>query len=362
MNRRSFIAASLAAPLIGAGASAGASSASALALTSDHPLQASWAAWKALCLSPEGRVIDGFQGNSSHSEGQGYGLALATAFGDAAAADLIIHWTETSLARQEEGLLSWRWRPEASPHVTDRNNASDGDLFYAWGLVRAAGLGEAEPRLERAGAICRALLRYCTAPHPDGSGRPVLLPGIAGFRRSEGIVINPSYTMGLALRDLARACQMPELHRLADSGEALVAELADRGPVPDWVLLTATGLMEAPAPFSGVSGYEAVRVPLFALWSGQPQNPSVQRYAALMKAAGQNGGTPTVFNPAGGSVFERSSHAGYAAVAALAACAVADEVGSLMPVFNTDQPYYPATLHLMALVIQVTTYPKCVPI
>ena len=362
MNRRSFLAASLAAPMIGRGLPAASASGDALPLRSDHPLQASWAAWKSLCLSPEGRVIDGFQENASHSEGQGYGLVLAAAFGDSAAADRIIRWTEANLVRQEDGLLSWRWRPEAMPHVTDRNNASDGDLFYAWGLVLAARLGEAEPRLERAGAIGNALLRACSAPHPDGSGRLVLLPGIAGFRRNGGIVVNPSYTMGLALRDLATACQLPDLHRLADSGDAIVAELADRGPVPDWALLTAKGPMEAPAPFSGVSGYEAVRVPLFALWSGQTQNPAVQRYATLMKDAGQEGGTPTVFNPAGGAVFERSTHAGYAAVAALAACAVADEVGSLMPVFNTDQPYYPATLHLMALVIQVTNYPKCVPI
>ena len=53
-------------------------------------------------------------------------------------------------------------------------------------------------------------------------------------------------------------------------------------------------------------------------------------------------------------------------VAALAACAAAGSgpggVGSAMRPFAKDQPYYPATLHMMALLAQVSHYPTCVPL
>lgn len=361
MNRRSFLGAAVAAPML---CRAALSQTAALAqpFAPDHPLQQSWQAWKALCLAPEGRVVDGFQNNASHSEGQGYGLTLAALFGDEEAVSRIISWTETNLAIREDALLAWRWLPDATPHIQDRNNASDGDLFYAWGLILSAGMGQTEARTARAEHIARDLVRHCIAPAPDGSGKQLFLPGVSGFRSADGIVLNPSYYMSVAMRDLASVCNVPELLQLAADGDALIADLAARGPLPDWVMLTAAGITAAPAPFSGVSGYEAVRVPLFALWSGQAQSAAVSSYAARMVAAGEIGGAATVFDPAGLGVFERSAHPGYAAVAALANCVSTGEVGALMPRFTADQPYYPATLHLMALVAQASTFPRCVPI
>lgn len=361
MNRRSFLGAGLGAalvmPLLPHTAMASVSP-----FAPDHPLQESWRAWKALCLAPDGRVVDGFQGDASHSEGQGYGLTLAALFGDDAAVTQIIRWTETNLAIREDALLAWRWRPDATPHVTDRNNASDGDLFYAWGLSLAAPLSDSKARLARAVAIAGDLARRCIAPCPDGSGRLILLPGTSGFRRDEGIVVNPSYYMARALRDLAALASLPDLARLAADGDTLIAALAARGPVPDWVMVTAQGVAPAPQPFSGVSGYEAVRVPLFALWSDQAQSPAVRAYASRMVAAGDDGGVATVFDTAGTGVFERSAHPGYAALGALADCVTSNAVGSVMPGFTDDQPYYPATLHLMALVVQASSFQRCVPI
>ena len=164
------------------------------------------------------------------------------------------------------------------------------------------------------------------------------------------------------LRDLAGFAAIPRLAQLADSAEAMVETLAQQGPVPDWVLLTPSGMQAPPAPFAGVSGYEAVRVPLFMLWSNRPQSAVLRRYRGVMLRAGDEGGTPTVIDPQNEKVFERSAHLGYAAVAALAQCAGTDSFGSAIPSFATDQPYYPATLHLMALVVQVTVYPRCIPL
>ena len=84
MNRRGFLAAGLAGIAGGAAlsGSAFATTAAGPMIAADHPLQAAWTAWKALCLRTDGRIVDSFQNGASHSEGQGYGLTLAAAFGD----------------------------------------------------------------------------------------------------------------------------------------------------------------------------------------------------------------------------------------------------------------------------------------
>lgn len=330
-----------------------------------HPLRQAWEAWKALCLTPEGRIVDGFQSGASHSEGQGYGLVLAATFGDLPACQAIVTWTERHLAVREDALLAWRWRQDATPQVTDRNNASDGDLFYAWGLILAEAQGASAEFRPRAVAIAEDLARLCLTDHPDGSGQILLLPAATGFLREAGVVVNPSYYMPLAMTQLAEAAGTPRLAQAGRDGSALIDALAQGGPVPDWVMIDAAGVQPPPPEFSGLSGYEAVRVPLFALWSGQAQGQAVRAHVAATAedaAAIAGQGTPTRIDPRTGEVSERSPHPGYAAVARLAECASRGGTGSLMPRFDADQPYYPATLHLMSLVVQITTYPRCVPL
>ena len=203
MNRRHFLAlaAALAAALRGQGAQAQGTSGGPGVLPADHPLQPVWSAWKSLCLLPEGRVVDAFQNADSHSEGQGYGLALAATFGDGEAFERIRAWTEANLAVRRDALLAWRWRHDQQPPVPDRNNASDGDLFYAWGLCLAASGGGRPELISRATEMMTDLLRLCTAPHPDGSGLPLFLPGAVGFRTETGVIVNPSYYMARAMRE-----------------------------------------------------------------------------------------------------------------------------------------------------------------
>lgn len=364
MNRRSFLAAVALAPALahtGAAAPLPENQQSGFLLPG-HPLQEAWKAWKALCLLPEGRVVDQFQEAASHSEGQGYGLTLAALFGDRDAAEAIIGWTERNLSQRGDGLLSWRWRPETTPHVQDPNNASDGDLFYAWGLALLGSRAGQPELIERATRTVDALLAHCIAEHPDGSGRQFLLPGAVGFQHEDALVLNPSYYMPRAMRDLARITGRGELATLADEGEALIDELARSGLVPDWISLTADGPAAPPENFSHRSGYEAIRVPLFALWDDRPEAPAVTAFSRAMASAGPQPGAVTVFDPVTREVLEHSSHQGYAAIAALVTCTTSNRVGSLIPTFSDAQPYYPATLHLMTLVVQATVFPRCVPI
>lgn len=358
MNRRGFLGGISMAGLIGPGMARAAFSP---AFAPDHPLQESWRAWKALCLSSEGRVIDGFQQNASHSEGQGYGLTLAVQFGDIAAARSIIGWTDTNLAVRDDSLLAWRWLPDSEPHIPDRNNASDGDLFYAWALKQLTEITDDPAPLERAREIVADLIRLCQVPNPSGQGN-LFLPGATGFVTETGaVVINPSYSMPRAMRELAEVTGQTALAELADDSLRMWSTLAQRGPVPDWVSVTDAGFTAPPQGFSTRSGYEAIRVPLFALWSGEWQNPAVTAYVEALRGAGP-GDTPTAFDPASRQPLERSASPGYAAISALVDCVTTGGTGSLMPIFSDQQPYYPATLHLFSLVIQAQLYPRCVPI
>ena len=359
MNRRTLLLGLGAAALAGAPPTQGAAPPA-------HPLDASWQAWKSLCLSQDGRVVDGFQNAASHSEGQGYGLAMAAMLDDRPAFDAILDWTQRNLAIRDDALMAWRWQPDATPQVQDRNNASDGDLFLAWGLAIAATRQQRPELTERAGAIARDLLRLCTAPHPGDDGRLLFLPAAAGFRSDARVVVNPSYYMPRAMRELAQATGTPQLAQLADDCVRLIDGLAGAGLVPDWVAFGPAGQVPPPSGFSQNAGYESIRVPLFALWSGEAASPAVRGFAQAAGEAPPGGPYPVVLVPDSRAVIESSTHAGYGAVAALAACAAAGSgpggVGSAMRPFAKDQPYYPATLHMMALLAQVSHYPTCVPL
>jgi endoglucanase len=319
-----------------------------------------WRAWKASHLASTGRVIDRLQQNSSHSEGQGYGLLLAAVMGDARSFEQMETWTRVNLAIRADTLMAWRWLPDTPERVPDLNNASDGDLFRAWALMKAAdAFGVAEYR-DRAAAIVADLVTTCIVARPDRIGMMLMLPAAQGFQTDEGFIYNPSYAMPLAMMDLANAFDAPELASAADGAVQLMRDLASGGVVPDWVLLTPSGPRAAEG-FSFDAGYEAVRAPLYLVWSDMASHPAVARYAQA-QANLPPGLAATVISRQSGGVLATDGAAGYNAVAALTACAASDQIGSRIPPFAPTDPYYPATLHLFALLAQMHAEPRCLPL
>lgn len=364
MNRRGLICASLSMIPAGLGLMPRGAQAQTGAAPTLAPLNAAWQAWKAANLTADGRVVDAYQEGASHSESQGYGLYLATRFGDGDAFRRIYTWTESNLAIRGDGLLAWRWRAEATPPVEDLNNASDGDLFYAWALAAGAepfGLPEARGR---AAAIAAALDEVCLRPLPAEPGALLMLPGAEGFDRPEGVIFNPSYWMPRLMAELGTEFDRPRLVQAAEAAQRQLGTFAARGLAPDWALATEAGWQPPPATFSANAGYEAMRLPLYLCLSGQAGHPLVARFAAAYAAAMAGGdATPTVMDALTGAVQERSPHSGYAAIAGLARCAApAAGTGLPIPLFTIDQPYYPATLHLFVLIAQLEGFPACVPI
>lgn len=364
MNRRNFLTLLGAAPVL-AGAAGMARGQGGVAQSRDLSTIARpvWDAWKAGYLQPDGRVIDRLQSNSSHSEGQGYGMVLASEFGDQDAFRRMFDWTELNLAIRGDGLLAWRYLPEEDDRVPDRNNASDGDLFYAWALLRAAQRFDDRAYLTRATQIATVLAEKCILPSPAATGEMLFVPAVNGFVNDEGMVLNPSYLMPLAMRELGAETGVSALTLAAQHGEALTMRLALDGPVPDWIKVTPDGVVPADG-FSANAGYEAMRVPLFMVWSGLSSHPAVQQMMRVYERTVRPGtAVPTLIEPSSGTVLEASDDPGYRALAGLVSCAGrVGRVGADMPPFDASQPYYPATLQLFAMIAANEVSPECVPV
>lgn len=364
MKRRHFLTLAGAVPLLAA-CGADRAGAQGLLTTADLSRTAApvWAAWKAAYMQADGRIVDGVQQGASHSEGQGYGLLLASEFGDRDAFQRILDWTETNLSIRGDGLLAWRYLPTQSNPVPDLNNASDGDLFYAWALVRAANRFNNRQYLVRAQQAAGALAEHCIVPSLANEQETVFLPAAQGFVHTDRVVFNPSYIMPLAMREVATGTGVVELARTAQQAEGMLLRLADVGPIPDWLQVTRTGITPAEG-FSTAAGYEAMRVPLYFVWSGLNRHPAVTQMMRVYARTVQPGvPVPTRVDPATGTVLEASNDPGYRALAALISCAgTAGSVGSDMPPFDPSQPYYPATLQMFAMIAANQVSPECVPI
>ncbi|WP_051491751.1 glycosyl hydrolase family 8 [Roseivivax isoporae] len=305
-----------------------------------------WGAFKVRFLEPSGRVVDIEQDGISHSEGQGYGLLLAQAAGDRAAFDRIEAWTRAHLDIREDRLMAWRWTPARGGDTDQWHNATDGDLFRAWALLRAGrDSGWApEDALAQAQAIAQDIAGACLAPDPRAPDQPLLRPGAEAVATADRVLVNPSYYMSRALRELGDHAALPALVRAADHGETVLAELAAAGPLPDWIEVTPAGFVP-PQDHALRASYDALRVPLYLVWSGRGGHPAVARARRTLGAA-DRGGAVAVEAAPDGTVLQASDLPGYRAVLRLASCAPVAAPGPGV----ADQPYYPAVLQLFAAV------------
>jgi len=234
-----------------------------------------WSLFKTRFLAPEGRVVDTGNGNQSHSEGQGWGLAMAEHHDDRAAFDRILGWTRANLRRETDRLHAWRWRPDRQPAVADSNNATDGDLFIAGALLRA-GRRWSDPSLTEEGtAIARDVLRLLVR---RAGGKLVLLPGAHGFEHPDHVVVNPSYYAYPALAAVAEAVPDPAWIRVAADGLRLLrtARFGRWGLAPDWMAVSRQDGRVSPAQgWPARFSYDAVRVPLWLAWAGLADEAAV---------------------------------------------------------------------------------------
>ncbi|NBJ10487.1 glycosyl hydrolase family 8 [Microvirga arsenatis] len=318
-----------------------------------------WEAYRFRFVEDNGRVVDTANGQISHSEGQGYGLLLALAAADRRSFEQIWNFTFTELLIRDDGLAAWKWDPNGKPRVTDRNNATDGDILIAYALAKAGSAWQ-EPRYTKAAQnLARAIGKSTFAR----SGRSlVLLPGAQGFgsgERPDGPVVNLSYWVFEAFPVLAALAPEYEWDRVWRDG-VLLLQQATSGRIrlpADWISLE-NGLQPKPADgFPPEFGYNSLRIPLYLLRAGMTD---LEWLRALKQRWSAESEGVAVVNVVTGQVRERLNDRGYGILPAALACALeGTPVPAPLRAFEPGH-YYPSTLHLLAKSLLGEKYPQCV--
>ncbi len=274
-----------------------------------------WPGFKEEFITPDGRVIDHGQQGISHSEGQGYSMLLAVAFGDRETFSLLWQWTKKHLqVRETDSLSAWSWGklPNGVTAPIDFNNASDGDICIAWGLFLARERWNL-PGLENEGRkIMASIQRYLLL---DTFGKTILLPGYYGFTQRDAVIVNPSYLVLPAFKVFGRYGDRVLWDRVYTESLSFLSENSfGRWQLPaDWLLLDKekTDLLADKPP---LFAYEAIRVFLWASWDG-----SLVRLSGaekLLKLIESSGRLPVTINLNDNSLSEHEAPAGFIAIAA----------------------------------------------
>ena len=309
--------------------------------TAVHAADADWETFRQAFVHPEGRVVDTGQNRISHSEGQGFAMLFAVLYGDRAAFDRIWQWTRRHLQVREDALLAWRWDAGA---VTDRNNASDGDVLVAWALARAA---EAWQQPEYAAAARRIAQDIRQKLLRRASHGLVLIPGMEGFEKPEGLTINLSYWVFPAFPGLARVDPAPEWDELSRSGIAILqyAYFGRWRLPPDWLRL-AERVVPAGNPPERF-GFDAMRIPVYLVWSRRDTENLLRPYRDFWGHFAGARDLPAWTNLKDDSVDTHGAGAGVRASAQLVAEHPRASAERL-PALDAQQSYYSAVLLLLA--------------
>jgi endoglucanase len=319
-----------------------------------------WLLYHDKYVSSDGRIIDTRANGISHSEGQGYGMLLAVSADDRRSFDRIWAWTKVNLYVRGDGLAAWRWDPASTPHITDENNATDGDLLIAWALSLAAQKWKSGGYREAAQAIAAAIAKNAVIDSPYGK---ILLPGVHGFAgkdQPDGPIVNLSYWVFPAIRDLGLVSAAFPADELIKTGLKLTRD-ARFGPAAlpsDWISLASATPVPAqnyPAQF----GHDAIRVPLYLAWYSRDYPDVLAEFEKSWRGAREP--SVAVVELATATPIAGMADPGYVAVADLVSCSLGSEkTADRAAAFQTTD-YYPSTLHLLSLIALAERYPLCLP-
>ncbi len=315
---------------------------------------ADWGEFKRRFVGGDGRVCDNGNGGVAHSEGQGWGLLLSVAFDDMASFDTILDWTRRNLQVRSDALHAWRYIPNVAVAVSDHNNATDGDLFIAAALWRAAWRWQRPQLADSAREIVSDILDKLVL---EVGGRTILLPGAVGFERARSITVNPSYYVLPIFDELAALTASPKWQALRAHGLELIRD-GRFGPwrlPPDWLQVDRdTGALSPDAQRPARFSYDAIRVPLWMSWAGKAGGAPTQDFLSYWRRFQPN--PPAWVDLSNNQMAPYPASPGMIAVghvaAGLGAAATDGNEMSLIPrgvpVLSASIDYYSAALTLLA--------------
>lgn len=317
----------------------------------ETPLQRSWKIYQQRHILSDGRVVDDGNGGVSHSEGQGYALLLAAELDEPAIFARVWSWTHRNLFIRDDGLAAWRYDPSEPQPITDINNASDGDLLIAHALI-LAGMKWKRPDYLREGKLLAERIRNHLLR--KAGSYSILLPGKEGFTSDGRYVVNPSYWVFHSLASLREIDPNPQWDELYESGLQLLNAIVGRyKAVPDWVALSPEGELSEPEGFEWVTGYNALRIPLYLRLAGEEANAV---FLAFRKQWGETSASfPVVRSLYDNSVLEESQDPGFLALRSLLSC----DTSRAVPKLSEESLYYPATLLLFTRLVWARELSEC---
>ncbi|WP_262300204.1 glycosyl hydrolase family 8 [Microvirga sesbaniae] len=319
-------------------------------------LETAWSAYKKRFVRA-GRVIDDVN-RISHSEGQGYAMLIAVKAGDRAAFEEIWQWTKRELYIDPSGLAAWKWDDSAASKVTDKNNASDGDILIAWALAEAAERWGSLQHREAARDIVRAVGKQNIASSPVGT---ILMPGRIGFSpedHPDGQILNLSYWVFPAFERFAALDSDTDWADVQATGLKLLRE-SRFGPLrlpADWISI-GSGRPAPAESFPAKFSYNAIRIPLYLTWAKLNQPELLRPFVGLWNNELNLG--PFEVDLSSGSAQQPFGGIGFKAVIASAKCALHKQrLNEPLLKVETDS-YYATTLHILSLVALQERYPEC---
>jgi len=264
-----------------------------------------WSQFKQIYIQDNGRVTDIFNNQQTHSEGQGMGMLMAAQYEDLPTFELIWGWTQENLQKREDKLFAWSWYPTSG--ISDMNNASDGDILIAWGLLKAYKKWHSPRYLKAALEICESIRTKLLRKTTYGI---VLLPGSVGFETSKDITINLSYWIFPAFNDFAKLDPFPDWQDLSQTGLDLIkkAKFGKWGLPPNWLLITNNSLRPS-KDFR--FGYDAVRIPLYLIWGNQANDSNLKNFQDFWKSFQNQKRIPSWTNLQNNDVGEYNAGIGF---------------------------------------------------
>jgi len=300
-----------------------------------------WVQFKQNYLSQDGRIIDHENGDISHSEGQGYGMLLAVMNDDPASFEKIWRWTRNTLLRPSLWLFAWRYDPKERK-VTDDNNASDGDTLIAWALLLAGNKWHDQSYLSASENIQEALIN-CLIIEQDA--HTLLLPGLSGFTKDEGYIINPSYFIFPAWDSFWQHKHNDIWLKLKKSSLDLLnkAQFGKTQLPSDWIFVKNNGEVVPAENWPPRFSYDAIRIPLYLSLS-ETQQHSMENFRHFWANYARNE-TPAWVDVSGEGQANYVMSGGILAVRDVTMGDYQHMDKSLRP----GEGYYLSVLHMLAL-------------
>ncbi|BAK84916.1 endo-1,4-beta-glucanase [Komagataeibacter medellinensis NBRC 3288] len=337
MERRSFLSVM---------AAVGSMSFISSAVAADDPvINAQWAIFRTKYFHADGRIIDTGNSGESHSEGQGYGMLFAATAGDQTTFEALWAWTRTNLQHKTDKLFSWRYLDGHNPPVADKNNATDGDLLIALGLVRAGKRWDRADYIQDAIAIYGDVLKLMTM---QVGPYKVLLPGGVGFVNKDSVTLNLSYYVMPSLMQAVALSGDAGWQKVIADGLLIIgqARFGEWKLPPDWISINRQSVHVSiakgwPPRFS----YDAIRVPLYLYWAHMLSPELLAGYANFWNHFGASA-LPGWVDLTNGTRSPYNAPPGYLAVAT---CSGLASAGGL-PTLNNAPDYYSAALTLLVYI------------